>query len=200
MVARPDVDAGRMAVIGISQAGYRIPRALAFEHRFAAAVADPGVVDVSTAWMEPLPSPMRRELKQAKRAAFDRNMHVAERFSAKTRALMSFRGEPYGVDDGSRFELYETVAQYRLDGPREIVRFTAEEGAGRHCEPLASALRDARVFDWLDGLPAPAGLSSASGLYQEDVVIGVRGREHLCPRRAKRAAAIDVLEAGGLAG
>jgi hypothetical protein len=23
--------------------------------------------------------------------------------------------------------------------------------AGRHCEPMAPALRDARVFDWLDG-------------------------------------------------
>jgi Prolyl oligopeptidase family len=48
MVARPDVDPGRLAVIGASQTGYWVPRALAFEHRFAAAVADPGVVDVST--------------------------------------------------------------------------------------------------------------------------------------------------------
>jgi hypothetical protein len=31
------------------------------------------------------------------------------------------------------------------------VRFTAAEGAGRHCEPMGGALRDARVFDWLDG-------------------------------------------------
>jgi hypothetical protein len=38
----------------------------------------------------------------------------------------------------------------RLPGPKELVRFTAAEGAGRHCEPLAPALRDARVFDWLD--------------------------------------------------
>jgi hypothetical protein len=48
MVARPDVDPGRLAVIGVSQAGYWVPRALAFEHRFAAAVADPGVVDVTS--------------------------------------------------------------------------------------------------------------------------------------------------------
>ena len=39
----------------------------------------------------------------------------------------------------------------RLPGEKELVRFTAEEGAGRHCEPMAPALRDARVFDWLDG-------------------------------------------------
>ena len=40
---------------GISQGGFWVPRALAFEHRFAAAVADPGVVDVSASWLEPLP-------------------------------------------------------------------------------------------------------------------------------------------------
>ena len=37
-----------------------------------------------------------------------------------------------------------------LPGPKDIVAFTAHEGAGRHCEPLGGALRDARVFDWLE--------------------------------------------------
>jgi hypothetical protein len=37
-----------------------------------------------------------------------------------------------------------------LPGPRELVRFTAAEGANRHCEPMGLAVRDARVFDWLD--------------------------------------------------
>jgi hypothetical protein len=30
------------------------------------------------------------------------------------------------------------------------VKFTAAEGANRHCEPMGLAVRDARVFDWLD--------------------------------------------------
>lgn len=46
VLERPDVDPARVAVIGVSQAGRWIPRALCFEHRFAAAVAD-GVVDGS---------------------------------------------------------------------------------------------------------------------------------------------------------
>ncbi|MFI6360353.1 alpha/beta hydrolase family protein [Streptomyces sp. NPDC050743] len=46
LLARPDVDPRRIALAGISQAGYWVPRALAFEHRIAAAVADPGVVRV----------------------------------------------------------------------------------------------------------------------------------------------------------
>jgi hypothetical protein len=37
-----------------------------------------------------------------------------------------------------------------LRGPKEIVRFTAREGAGGHCEPMARSLRDTRVFDWLE--------------------------------------------------
>jgi hypothetical protein len=37
-----------------------------------------------------------------------------------------------------------------LPGPRELVRFTAAEGASRHCEPMGLAVRDTRVFDWLD--------------------------------------------------
>jgi Prolyl oligopeptidase family len=183
MVARADVAADRIAVIGVSQAGYWVPRALAFEHRFAAAVADPGVVDVSTSWLEPLPKSMRKQLEEGKQEQFDRNMRIGEKFSRSATALLTFRGEPYGLHDASRFRLYETVLQYRLGdevglidtpllitdpegeqfwpgqsqqlfdrlpGPKQLVRFSAAEGAGRHCEPLAPALRDARVFDWLD--------------------------------------------------
>jgi Prolyl oligopeptidase family len=183
LAARTDVDAGRIAVIGISQGGFWVPRALAFEHRFAAAVADPGVVDVSASWLEPLPKSMRKQLDEGKQEQFDRNMRIGEKFDRSATALLTFRGEPYGLHDPSRFRLYETVMQYRLGdevaqidtpllitdpegeqfwpgqpqqlydrlpGPKELVRFTAAEGAGRHCEPLAPALRDARVFDWLD--------------------------------------------------
>ncbi|HWD42461.1 MAG TPA: prolyl oligopeptidase family serine peptidase [Actinomycetota bacterium] len=157
MAARPDVDPERIALIGISQGGFWVPRALAFEHRFVAAVADPGVVDVSTSW--------------------------TERLSRSTRATLHFRGEPYGVAGDSRFDLYQEVLKYRLGdevnqittpllitepegeqfwpgqsqalydrlpGPRQLVRFTAAEGANRHCEPMGLATRDLRIFDWLD--------------------------------------------------
>ena len=170
MAARPDVDPDRIALIGVSQAGYWVPRALAFEHRFVAAVADPGVVDVSTSWMQSLPGFMRSQLQDpSKKESFDKEMGWTERFSKSTRATLHFRGEPYGVPGGSRFDLYQEVLKYRLgdevaaittpllitepedeqfwpgqsqalydllQGPRELVRFTAAEGANRHCEPL----------------------------------------------------------------
>ncbi len=183
MLERPDVDPGRVAIIGISQAGYWIPRALAFEHRLAAAVVDPGVVDVSATWLDPLPPAMRLQLEQGEHEAFDREMHLAELFSPATAATMRFRGKPYGINGGSRSALYETVSGYRLGeelqqittpllitdpedeqfwpgqsrqlydrlpGPKQLVGFSAREGGGRHCEPLACALRETRIFDWLD--------------------------------------------------
>ena len=38
----------------------------------------------------------------------------------------------------------------RLPGPKQLVGFTAAEGANRHCEPMGLATRDSRIFDWLD--------------------------------------------------
>jgi hypothetical protein len=37
-----------------------------------------------------------------------------------------------------------------LTCPKELVQFTAAEGADLHCEPRALGLRDQRIFDWLD--------------------------------------------------
>jgi len=114
MLERPDVDAERIAIIGISQAGYWIPRALAFEHRAAAAVANPGVIDVSTAWLQPLPNVMHQQLHEGQQDAFDREMRLAELFSPTTAATLRSRGKPYGLDGDSPFALYETVLAYRL--------------------------------------------------------------------------------------
>jgi Prolyl oligopeptidase family len=181
-LAREDVDPDRVAVIGVSQGGYWVPRTLAFEHRFAAAVVDPGVVDVSSAWLEPLPEAMRKQLREGNRSAFDREMGLVSLLAPDTAATLRFRGRPYGDHDGSLFALYRSVGAYRLDGevdqiitpllitdpdgeqfwpgqsrqlyervscPKELVAFRSADGAGGHCEPLAGAARDARVFDWL---------------------------------------------------
>jgi Prolyl oligopeptidase family len=185
MVSRPDVDADRVAVIGISQGGYWVPRALAFEHRFVAAVIDPGVVDVSTSWTAQLPGFMTSQLKdESKKKAFDQEMGWAERLSKSNRATLHFRAEPFGVESDSRWDLYQQVMKYKLgdevknittpvlitspedeqfwpgqsqhlyqmlSGEKQLVSFTAAEGANRHCEPMGLGIRDARIYDWLDG-------------------------------------------------
>ena len=45
---RPDVDPAANVLLGTSQAGFWVTRAAAFEHRAAAAVVDPGVVETGT--------------------------------------------------------------------------------------------------------------------------------------------------------
>jgi hypothetical protein len=183
MIARPDVDAEHIALIGVSQAGYWVPRAIAFEHRFAAAVADGGAVDISISWIGRLPEEMRRHLDDGDREAFDLGMRAAEAMSPQATAMLDFRGRPYGITNGSRFDLFTAVSAYRLGdevqnirtpllitdpddeqffpgqpqqlydlltGPKELVRFTADEGAAGHCEPMARSLRETRIFDWLE--------------------------------------------------
>jgi hypothetical protein len=56
---------------GVSQGGYWVPRAVAFEKRIAAAIADPGVVDVSTSWTGSLPPALIALLNGRRKAEFD---------------------------------------------------------------------------------------------------------------------------------
>ena len=183
ILQRADVDEDRVALIGVSQAGYWVPRAIGFEHRFTAAVADCGIVDISAGWIGQLPEMMRKQLSDGERDAFDDEMQVAESRSPAAKATLDFRAKPYGFNGGSRFDLYQAVASYRLGdevnnittpllitdpddeqffpgqpqqlydlvpGTKELIRFTAHEGANGHCEPMARSLRDTRIFDWLE--------------------------------------------------
>jgi hypothetical protein len=179
--ARSDVDTRRIALHGISQAGYWVPRAAAFEHRLAAAVADPGCVDVSSSWVAQLPKEMVAMLDDPKQKGdFDALMKAGT--PPELYAELQWRMAPYGTD--SLFEAYgmaramhldaATIAQIQcpmlvtdpddeqfwpgqsrqlydaLPGPKELIRFTREEGANWHCEVAAQALRDERVFNWLE--------------------------------------------------
>jgi hypothetical protein len=180
-LGRPEVDPERIAIQGVSQAGYWVPRAAAFEHRIAAAVADPGVCDVSTSWFSHLPQDMQELLERGQEEEFNGYIEEGMQSSVSLRYTVRFRMRPYGTD--SPYEAYKMVRQYKLDGvadkircpmlvtdpeneqfwpgqsrqlydaltsPKELVSFTAAEGADSHCEPKALGLRNQRIFDWLD--------------------------------------------------
>jgi hypothetical protein len=40
----------------------------------------------------------------------------------------------------------------RLTCQKALIRFTAEEGAGEHCEMMNRSLLNRRALDWLDGV------------------------------------------------
>ncbi|WP_433555299.1 alpha/beta hydrolase family protein [Pseudonocardia xinjiangensis] len=112
LVARADVDPSALTAYGISQAGYWLPRALAFEHRFVAAVADPGVVDVSTSWLDHMPPEMIALLDGGRKDTFNGYMAEFAGSDPDMDRTFAFRARPYGIDDP--FDLFTTLRTYQL--------------------------------------------------------------------------------------
>ncbi len=182
LIERDDVDAAKLALYGVSQAGYWVPRALAFEHRFAAAIADGGVVNVGRSWFSNLPPQLLALYRSGDKATFDQYMRQAM-YAAEAKAARetwAFRARPYGVegysavlDEVSRYDVTDVARQITTplyisdpDGeqffagqPAELAamvsgstlaRFTQQQGASYHCQPMARELTEQRMFDWLD--------------------------------------------------
>ena len=70
---------------------------MAFEHRIAAAVVDPGVIDVSTTLYGQIPHFLARMIDAGEQEKFDKDMELALRFSPSTRSIMALRMRPYGA-------------------------------------------------------------------------------------------------------
>jgi hypothetical protein len=175
---RNDVDSSALFAYGCSQAGYWVTRALAFEHRFVAAMVDPGVMDVSTPWLSALPPQVVAILKSGNKEAFNQIMAEALE-NPKMAEVVAARGRPfakptpydtftaamtYNVRDvfgkittpmlitdpdeetfwpGQSQELYD-----HLTGDREIVRFSREDGANWHCEPMGRLEVELKMLDY----------------------------------------------------
>jgi dienelactone hydrolase len=114
LLARDDVDGTRLAVYGVSQGGYWVPRALAFEHRFAAAIADGGIVDVARSWHQRIPHRILEAYLQGDKERFDKEMGFAFHLPGTHagRLAWTFHSRPYGVTGYSA--ALDAVAQYNL--------------------------------------------------------------------------------------
>jgi hypothetical protein len=122
MVARADVEASRMAVIGIDHAGYGVARALAFEPRFAAAVLAPGIVDASRQWVAALPAAARAAVLDEDREWFDRELHLAALFSPEIPERLRRLGRDYDRSGLRLYDLARRIGEFRLGG--ELDRIT----------------------------------------------------------------------------
>lgn len=123
LLTRTDVDPERIALYGISQAGYWVPRSLAFEHRIAAAIADPGVVDVSTSWIEHLPKSMLALLHDGQREKFDKEMALGMKMRGGAKTAWSFRARPY-----HQTSYYDTMT--------EVLKYNVHDVAASISTPL----------------------------------------------------------------
>jgi hypothetical protein len=179
LVARSDVDADALLGYGISQGGYWLPRALAFEHRILAAVADGGVVSVARTWNERIPPQLLELVKAGKRDEVNAAMSQGPADPVQER-VFAFRAKPYGGE--TPYDVFAAVQAFTLEGltdrittpllitdpddegfftgqsaelaallgdRAELVRFTAEQGANGHCEPLARDLVGMIMTDFL---------------------------------------------------
>jgi hypothetical protein len=91
---RGDVDGSALFAYGCSQAGYWLTRALAFEHRFVAAVVDPGIMDVSAAWFANLPPNLVALFKSRNSEKFNEAMSQAAK-NPKMGEVIAARGRPF---------------------------------------------------------------------------------------------------------
>ena len=107
-----EVDAKRIALIGVSQGGYWAPRALAFEHRVAAGVADPGVWNVAEPWLKNLPKPYLDMVDGGKKEQFDAAMGAAMKFNPRSKIVLDFRMRPFGMT--SFYDAFQAVRDYNL--------------------------------------------------------------------------------------
>lgn len=177
-LTRPDTSPDSLLLYAWSQGGYWATRALAFEHRIAAAVLDPGVVDVATSWLDHFPPEMIQLLDDGDAAQFDQYMAMALQ-SPELQQTWAFRSRPYGLT--SPYEILSAMREYDdsavahqvttplficdpegeqfwpgqatrlgelVSGPVVVQPFTEAEGADLHCEPAARSLLHQRMFDW----------------------------------------------------
>jgi hypothetical protein len=184
VAARPDVDASALLGYAISQGGYWITRALAFEHRLGAAIADPGAVDVSVTWTSKLSPRQLQLLDTGQKDAFDAITPSPDPESKRT---LAFRGKPYGVTDP--FDLFTELRKYQvrdvvgkittpllvlnpddeqffpgqpqelyglLPGEKAIIGFSQAQGANFHCQPTGRQLTHTQMLDWLADHLLPA--------------------------------------------
>lgn len=112
VVGLPGVDTRRLAVYGISQAGYWVPRALAYEHRYAAAIADPGVVRAETSWLENVGHSLAKKIEDGKDHDFDQMMAIGMKMSKSTKKMWDWRARPYG--QAGYADTMKAVARYTL--------------------------------------------------------------------------------------
>jgi hypothetical protein len=121
MIARADVDPFRIAVLGCELGGFGVTRALAFEHRFAAAIAAPGVLDAAAPWLDSLPAAARTALCDHDREAFDSELHLADLFAPQTSARLR-RGVLSFDDSGaSLYDVYQRIRSFRLGAEPDLI-------------------------------------------------------------------------------
>jgi dienelactone hydrolase len=181
LLTRPDVDPRRIGLIGISQGGYWVPRAVAFEHRIAAAIADPGVVDSATGFahlvspdtLQALLSATGRKLEQIK-TKIDQMIAKIAAENPRLAFTLAFRMRPYGTT--SVAEVLLLTSAYNLRGVIDRIRcpMLIADPEGEQFWPGQSR----QLYDALPGPKTLVPFTAAEGadLHVEPKALGLRAQ------------------------
>ena len=180
LLARPDVDHDRIALMGMSFGGELAPRAAANEHRLAALIAYDGLYSFGGAVQNKVGPAIMELVRDG--ADTKVNALIEETMSSNTqlRSLFNWGNWVYGVDgpaaviratDAYTLEGYApliTCPTLVLEGENdfgpgqasplfEALRcqktyhlFPTAEGGGEHCQAGATSKLHQVIFDWLD--------------------------------------------------
>jgi pimeloyl-ACP methyl ester carboxylesterase len=177
VLTRPDVDGANLALMGMSLGGFLAARAVAFEHRFRAAVFFDGMYDLRVLLPKEAVAALDAgdtvKCENIIKKGMENNTdlrwavpHGIWAFGASGIADFMTRTKSYsmegiakqiqcpclvmdaesdGFSNGQPQKIYDA-----LQSPKQIVRFTSEDGAENHCQSGALAYKDEVVFNWLD--------------------------------------------------
>ena len=162
VAARPDVDAGKVAVMGYSFGGYLAPRIVAFEHRYAACVAFGAMHWDLHGW--------QKEIKE--RLAADPKSSFSSNF--QFRWVIGAPDNPTALEWAKRFTLAGCIEAIecpvlvlhgendrivpveeartlhaKLTTRKHLKIFTAEEGGTEHCQVDNRPMGMDYIADWL---------------------------------------------------
>jgi pimeloyl-ACP methyl ester carboxylesterase len=121
-LTRPEVDASRIALLGISFGGYLAPRAASGEPRLAACIADPGEFSLFDEFKSRLPAFIARELPQGNRLVLSLLSFILDRRMRHPTAGWGLRRGlwVHGVD--SPLAYVRLTQDYTLEGRVEQIR------------------------------------------------------------------------------
>ena len=179
-LTRKEVDAKRIALMGISFGGYLGPRAVAFEKRIKACIANGGIYDFHmTARLNP---ETEKEL-DVPEAALEIDKAVYARMKTDPSLRWSMANGMFTFHAKSPSEWLRMTRSYTmkdvaakitcpmlivdsegdrdlpgqarqlfdaLKPPKDFLLFTKEEAAEEHCQMGAMLISNARILDWLD--------------------------------------------------
>jgi len=121
-VARTEVDASKIALLGISFGGYLAPRAASVESRLAACIADPGEYSLLGEFKSRIPAFVARELPDGKPLALRLLSLILNRKLRHTTAGWGLRRGMWVHGAGSPLDYVKLTQDYTLVGRAKYIR------------------------------------------------------------------------------